>query len=156
MDRRHLVVPGAILVALVIASGFLGVVAWDADLSATDRNLESADRTTVGELPPECRGFARSIAASETVSIEEYRIAVGSDDDAVVIRHIAGDGWTSGSAACAPRLASENDLHVGNRSVNVLGSVTKSTLHRDPAVGAIRILGGVVGGTLVFVGVTRY
>jgi len=60
LDRRHLFVPGGIPVTLVIASGLLGVVTWDVDLFATDRNLEFADRTTVGELPPEWRGIARS------------------------------------------------------------------------------------------------
>jgi len=153
MDRRHVVVPGGVLVALVIASG---VVAWDSELSATDRNLESADRTDVGELRSECRRFARAIAASETVSMDEYRITAGSDSTVVVVRRVADEGWTLGSAACTPRLAPENNLHVGNRSINVLGSVTKTTLHRESAVRGVQLLFGVAGGVLVFIGVTRY
>jgi len=154
MDRRHLLAAGGILVVLVVASGALGVVAWDADLHATDRNLGSADRTTVGDLSPECRQTARSLAASETVSIEEYRIGVGSGA-AVVVRHTADGGWTLGSVACTPRLRSENNLHVEDRSINVLGSTTTSSLHRTPAFGGVRILCGVVGIALLAVGVTR-
>jgi hypothetical protein len=156
MDRRHLVVPGAILMALVVASGFLGVVAWDSDLSATDRNLESADRTTVEALPSECRGFARTIAGSGTVSMDEYRIVAGSDDAVIVVRRVAGERWWLGSTACTPRLRSENNLHVGTRSVNVLGSVTRTTIHHEPTFRGVQILLGVAGGVCVFVGVTRY
>lgn len=151
MDGRHLLATGGILVVLVIASGAVGIVSWDADLDASDRNLESADRTTVGDLPSECRPIARSVAAPGAASVEEYRIGVGADAS-VVVRHTAG-GWTLGSVACVPRLTAENNLHVGDRSINVLGNATKSTLHRTPAVGAVWMLSGVVGLALLSAGV---
>lgn len=118
--------------------------------------MESADRTDVGGLRPECRGVARTIAASETVSINEYRITVGSDGTVVVVRQVADEGWTLGSAACTPRLASENDLRVGNRSINTLGTVTKTPLHREPSIRGGQLLAGIVGGVPVLVGLTRY
>lgn len=155
MDRRHLVASGGLLLALVIASGFVGVVAWDADLEATDRNLASADRTTPEALPAECRPVARSLAESGRVSITEYRIAAAPTGGVVVVRHTADEGWTAGGVACAPRVSSESNLHVGGRSIDVLGRVTKTTLHRAPAAGAVRFLLGVVGLGVVVRGTAR-
>lgn len=97
----------------------------------------------------------RPIAASEHVSAEEYRIPVASTEAAVVVRHVGGEEWMLGSAACTPRLTAEHDLHVGARSSNVLGRVTTSTLRRQPAVGGAQKPEGVIGGLLVVAGVTR-
>ena len=57
----HLVVSGVVRVAVVPVNAFSGVVAWDAAPSATP-SPPTGPRS--GELAPECRRVAQSVAAS--------------------------------------------------------------------------------------------
>lgn len=137
---------------LVALGGAVTAVTWQAELYATDRAVDAAAPTTTADLPQECRGYARELVASNA-SIVEYHVGVGPAT--VVIRYAPGHGWESGDVVCLTRLRYPNNLVVDGESYNVRGSATKSTVHRQPAYGLVRLLGGLVGIGLLAVGLTR-
>lgn len=151
--NRRLVVAGALLLALFLASTSVGVVAWEAELSVTENEVESAEEVRVDDLLAECRPVARSLAPSENVSIREYRVGVGPAE--TMVRHTPATGWERGDTSCVETLAFENNLHVGGEAYNVRGHASKETLHRRPAFGGAQVLVAVVGLGLVVLGATR-
>jgi hypothetical protein len=148
MDRRLLVVPGVLLVLLFAAD--VSVVHWQATLRA-GAGLDGRPPTSDSRLPAACRAAAAALAEGRTVSLEGYRVAPGSVD-VVLERTSVSERWTLGDANCAERLASSDNLRVGDRSYRVLGRYSRDRLDRTPLFGLARLGSGVVGVGLLAAG----
>lgn len=143
MTRPRPALLGVLLVTLVMLSGGVGAISWQADLHTSDRAVATAIPTEMDDLPAESRAYGRVLATSGHVSITEYKIGIGSAS--TVFRHTAGDGWEAGETVCTPHFTYPNHFVVDGESYTIRGSSTKSTIHRQPAYGLVRLLVGVVG-----------
>jgi hypothetical protein len=148
MDRRLLVLPGALLLLVLIAEP--SVVSWEATLR-TGPGLDRHPTVNATDLPARCADTAVALADGRNVSIRGYRIAPGFLDLLVERTSVAGE-WALGDANCAARLAGVDDLRVDGESYRVLGEYSRERLDRSPAFGLARLGSGLVGVGLLAVG----
>jgi hypothetical protein len=150
MDRRLLVVPGALLVLLFVAD--VSVVGWQASLRAgTPASPGSHSIVNATDLPARCADAAVALADGNNVTIRGYRIAPESVDLLVERASTSGE-WALGDANCADRLAGVDNLRVDGESYRVLGEYSRERLDRTPLAGLARLGGGLVGVALLAVG----
>jgi hypothetical protein len=150
MDRRLLVVPGALLVLLFVAD--VSVVGWQASLRAgTPASPGSHSIVNATDLPARCADAAVALADGNNVTIRGYRIAPESVDLLVERASTSGE-WALGDANCADRLAGVDDLRVDGESYRVLGEYSRERLDRTPPFGLAKLGSGLVGVGLLAVG----
>ena len=150
MDRRLLVVPGALLVLLFVAD--VSVVGWQASLRAgTPASPGSHSIVNATDLPARCADAAVALADGNNVTIRGYRIAPESVDLLVERASTSGE-WALGDANCADRLAGVDNLRVDGESYRILGEYSRERLDRTPLAGLARLGGGLVGVALLAVG----
>ena len=148
MDRRLLVVPGALLLLVLIAD--VSVVRWEAALRAGP-GLERHPTVNATDLPARCADTAVALAEGRNVSIRGYRIAPGSVDLVIERASVSGE-WALGGANCADRLVGGDDLRVDGRSYRVLGHYSRGRVDRSPPFGLAKFGSGLVGVGLLAVG----
>ena len=148
MDRRLLVVPGALLLLVLIAD--VSVVGWRATFHA-GAGLEQHQVVNATDLPARCADAAVALADGNNVSIRGYRIAPGSVDLLFERASTSGE-WALGDANCANRLSGVDNLRVDGESYRVLGGYSRERLDRTPLAGVARLGSGLVGVGLLAVG----
>lgn len=143
MDRRRLVVAGVGLLLLATIGSSVDIVRYRADLAAGPEHTDATDSVRLGALPAECQRFGRSLAGGRNLSIEEYRMGVGTN--AVLLRRTSETGRAIGDTGCAAPLWSTNHLQVGDRTYDVHGTFSRSNLHQQPPYRSLPALGGLFG-----------
>ncbi|ELZ44652.1 hypothetical protein C465_15801 [Halorubrum distributum JCM 9100] len=150
MDRRLLVVPGALLVLLFVAD--VSVFRWQASLRAgTPASPGSHAVVNASDLSARCADAAVVLADGNNVSIRGYRIAPGSVDLLFERASTSGE-WALGDANCANRLSGVDNLRVDGESYRVLGKYSRERLDRTPLAGLAKLGCGLVGVALLAVG----
>ena len=147
MDRRLLVVPGALLLLVLIADP--SVFRWQAAFHP-GRGLDRYQAVNATDLPARCADAAVALADGNNVSIRGYRIAPGSLD-LLVERTSASGEWALGETNCADRLSGVDNLRVDGESHRVLGTYSGDRLS-PAAMGVAKLGSGVVGVALLAVG----
>ncbi|OYR85665.1 hypothetical protein DJ72_03840, partial [Halorubrum distributum] len=147
MDRRLLVVPGALLLLVLIAD--VSVVGWRATFHA-GAGLDQHPVVNATDLPGRCADVAVALADSNNVSIRGYRIAPGSVDLLFERASTSGE-WALGDANCANRLSGVDNLRVDGESYRVLGGYSRERLDRTPLAGVARLGSGLGGVALLAV-----
>jgi hypothetical protein len=148
MDRRLLVVPGALLLLVLIADP--SVFRWRATYHAGP-GLDQHPVVNVTDLPARCADTAVALADGSNVSIRGYRIAPRSVD--LLVEHTSASGeWALGEANCADRLGGIDNLRVDGESYRVLGAYSRDRLDRSLPAGLAKLGSGVVGVALLAVG----
>ena len=146
MSRRPSVYLIGILIALVALTAAVQVGTHQGTFEATPTEAgDAAERTTVEDLPAECRPFARSLAAGDRVSMTEHRIALGPGS--VVLRRTPEAGWGVRGALCAESLQDvgpSDPLTVEGQSYRLTGQYERSTKAAMPAFGAVQVVGVIV------------
>ncbi|GAA0532635.1 hypothetical protein ABNG02_00825 [Halorubrum ejinorense] len=147
MDRRLLVVPGALLLLVLIAD--VGVFRWQATYHAGP-GLDQHPTVNATDLPARCADTAVALADGNNVSIRGYRIAPESHD-ILVERTSASGEWALGETNCADRLSGVANLRVDGESYRVLGTYSGGR-PRPAAMGLAKLGAGAVGVALLAVG----
>ncbi|OTF02138.1 hypothetical protein [Halorubrum sp. SD612] len=148
MDRRLLVVPGALLLGFLIAD--VSVVGWRATFYPGP-GLDQHRVVNATDLPARCADAAVALADGDNVSIRGYRIAPESVDLLFERASTSGE-WALGDANCANRLSGVDNLRVDGQSYRVLGGYSRERLDRTPLAGLARLGSGLVGVALLAVG----
>lgn len=148
MDRRLLIVPGAVLLALAFAD--VGIVHWEAELYTT-AGLSTHPAVDSSTLPAACDRLTTSLAAGRNVSVEGYRIAPDTVD-LVVKRTSLTERWGLANTNCADRLAFHSNLQIDGQSYDVNGQYTKTRIDNTPPYGVVRLIATTLGCGMVAIG----
>lgn len=143
MNRRRLVVVGVGLLLLATIGSTVDIVRYRADLAAGPEHTDPTDSVRLEELPTECQRFGRLLAGGQNLSIEEYRMGVGTNS--VLLRRTSETGRAIADTRCAEPLWSTNHLQVGDRTFDVHGTFSRSDLHQLPPYRSLPALGGLFG-----------
>ena len=146
MDRRLLVVPGALLLLFLIANP--SAFRWQATFHPGP-GLDQHPVVNATDLPARCADAAVALADGNNVSIRGYRVAPDSVDLLFERTSVSGE-WVLGEANCADRLSGVANLRVDGESYRVLGEYSADRL--TLAAGLAKLGSGVAGVALLAVG----